>query len=121
MTPAERVKQSSGSAAHTESQDGRDERLLVLAPGQADDCPSRALAYGVAVPFGQLGVACLGPDLPFARISDFVTLDAVLKSGTLAERPDKRPGIHGTQQEGGTPRQGAVSPVQTSLSPSTSG
>ena len=27
----------------------------------------------------------------------FVTLDAVLKSGTLAERPDKRPGIPGTQ------------------------
>jgi len=27
----------------------------------------------------------------------FVTLDAVLKSGMLAERPDKRPGIPGTQ------------------------
>ena len=27
----------------------------------------------------------------------FVTLDAVLKSGTLAERSDKRPGIPGTQ------------------------
>ena len=27
----------------------------------------------------------------------FVTLDAVLKSGTLAERPNKRPGIPGTQ------------------------
>ncbi len=39
----------------------------------------------------------------------FVTLDAVLKSGTLAERPDKRPGIPGTQQGGGEERRYAPS------------
>ena len=50
-----------------------------------------ALGYPSALP-------AWGRTCPLYTYRIFVTLDAVLKSGTLAERPDKRPGIPGTQQ-----------------------